>query len=239
MVSTRHGSVVEPLPLVNARTEPPRGHGNAKSLDAAVLSNFADEVVRYLRAVESEFAVSIERVAIDAPSDPRLDGARRRACEIALDTRRISCITTPSAEQFLNIRDRALRHLSSGGAEARLPAANQLWMLVGFALFARLRREWDCLEVFPQAIAAVLKASAIHKRHDEGLRAQLKAASHHTGWPNPPEPAALSHIAYGQPHDRLDAYLSSWIASLPQASREALGAPPNDAIWIPRLGSGS
>jgi hypothetical protein len=112
-------------------------------------------------------------------------------------------------------------------------------MLVGFALFMRLREEWDCLEVFPQAIAAVLGASAVHKRHDEGLRAQLTAASRHTGWPNPAELAALRNIAHGQSHDRLDAYLSSWIASLPLERREALGAPPNDAIWIPRFGSGA
>ena len=84
-----------------------------------------------------------------------------------------------SAAEFEAIRNKVKTHLESGGAESRIPSANQLWMLVGFALFERLRKEWECLEVFPQAIAAVLEARAIHKRERAGVQAQLAAAARH------------------------------------------------------------
>ena len=225
---------VVPLPLRRAAATPPRGLGNARALDAAVRETFAEETVAYLRAVETEFGVRIDRIAIDAPSDPKRSGSARRACEREMDRLKISCITTPDAEHFAAICARAEEHLAGGGAQSGIPAANQIWMLVGFALFQRLRREWECLEVFPQAIAAALGASKIHKRTPEGQRAQLTAAAKCTGWPSPPALTALDGIAYGARHDRLDAYLSAWIASLLESSRRAAGEPPNDVIWLPR-----
>jgi hypothetical protein len=45
----------------------------------------------------------------------------------------------------------------------------------------------------------------------------------------------LSGIGFGHQHDRIDAYLSAWVASLEDQDREALGKPPDDVIWIPRL----
>ena len=42
-------------------------------------------------------------------------------------------------------------------------------------------------------------------------------------------------VPQGKRHARLDAYLAAWVAALPEDQREALGLPPNDAIWIPRL----
>jgi len=229
------GGVVEPLPLRRAAATPPRGQGNALALHAGVREAFAEKTVAYLRAIEKEFAVHIERVAIDAPSEPRQSGHGRRACEREMDRLRISCITTPDTEQFGAICARAQAHLADGGAQSRIPAANQIWMLVGFALFQRLRREWECLEVFPQAIAWALSASAVHKRRPEGQLAQLTAAAEHTGWPSPPSLAALDDIAYGSRHDRLDAYLAAWIASLPESRRRAAGVPPNDVIWLPGI----
>jgi hypothetical protein len=108
-------------------------------------------------------------------------------------------------------------------------------MLVGFGLFRRLRREWDCVEVFPQAIAAVVGAARVHKRHAEGTLCQLTAAANYTGWPSTPSVSSLDGIAYGNRHDRLDAYLAAWVAPLPEARRVPLGCPPDDAIWVPRL----
>jgi hypothetical protein len=164
---------VEPLPLASANAQPPRGQGNVEALDPEVVRRFAEEVLIYLRDIESEFDVRIERIAIDAPSHPRLDILPRRACETALDRREISCIATLNRARFDENRDRALDHIAAGGTEARLPAANQIWMLVGFALFARLRKNWECIDVFPQAIAAPLGAAGVHKRFPDGLRAQL------------------------------------------------------------------
>jgi hypothetical protein len=184
--------------------------------------------------VERHFGVRIARVAIDAPSDPKSLGTKRRLAELALDARRISCITTPDEAQFTAIRAKATAHLAEGGAVARMPHANQLWMLVGFALFARLRNDWECLEVFPQATVALLGGS-LHKSKSDGLQAQLSAAAKWTGWPDPPVTTALQPIGYGSRHDQLDAYLAAWVASLGPSEREALGTPPNDVIWVPRL----
>ena len=109
-------------------------------------------------------------------------------------------------------------------------------MLAGFELFRRLRHDWECLEVYPQAIATILGARDIHKSHRNGVRQQLAAAARHTGWPMVYEIASLDRICYGSYHDRLDAYLSAWVASLDVRDRSAIGCPPHDVIWVPRLG---
>jgi hypothetical protein len=172
-----------PLPLRTSPWKPPAGRGNARILDGEVVQEFAEQIASYFRRIESAFGVRIVRIAIDAPSDPKAVGAARRQCEIALDRRRISCIATPRHAEFDTIRQKALRHLASGGAESHIPGASQLWMLVGFEVFRRLRHDWECLEVFPQAIAAVLGARDIHKSHRDGVLRQLAAAARYTGWP--------------------------------------------------------
>jgi hypothetical protein len=130
------GGRLIPLPLaLRGAPAPPRGRGNVVALDSEAVASFAEETVRYLRQLEKHFGVSIRRIAIDAPSEPRADRLTRRLAETALDQRQISCFATPSAAEFEIIRRKVRDHLSEGGLESRLPHANQLWMLVGFALF--------------------------------------------------------------------------------------------------------
>lgn len=139
-----------PMPLAaRDAPAPPRGYGNVASVDPAAVAAFADETALYLCLLEKHFSVSIRRVAIDAPSDPRPDCMPRRLAETALDRQHISCFTTPSGTEFEKIRIKVHDHLKTGGLESRLPHANQLWMLAGFALFKRLRMDWECLEVYP------------------------------------------------------------------------------------------
>jgi hypothetical protein len=228
-----------PLPLRKAQSPPPRGQGNAAALNSEVVSSFAEATARYLRAIEIEFCVRICRIAIDAPSDPKESGQPRRRAEIALDDRKISCITTPSSNEFTRIKEKAAAHLASGGLETHIPHTNQLWMLVGFALFKRLRQEWECLEVFPQATAATLSSAQKHKTTTAGLAEQLKSIARYTRWPEVLGASALRQIGYGSLHDCLDAYSAAWIASLGDAGREPLGAPPNDVIWVPRITKGA
>jgi hypothetical protein len=64
----------------------------------------ADETALYLRLLEKHFGVSIRRIAIDAPSDPRPDCLRRRLAETAMDKQHISCFATPSVSEFEAIR---------------------------------------------------------------------------------------------------------------------------------------
>ena len=230
----RAGSLV-PVPLRSrALPEPPRGMGNALTIDKQVVKDFADAAAAYLHAIEKQFRVRIGRIAIDAPSDPKLPGAARREAELELDRQRISCFTTPDSKTFELIAQKVGRHLAAGGPHNRIPHANQLWMLVGFALFRRLRVSWRCMEVFPQAIACALSLGSLHKATAEGLSRQLAAASIRTGWPEPCTPAALRPAGFGSLHDLLDAYLAAWVASLPEHELEPLGNPPNDVIWVPR-----
>jgi hypothetical protein len=119
------------------------------SVDPSTVASFANETALYLRVLEKHFGVSIRRIAIDAPSDPRPDCLRRRLAETAMDKQHISCFATPSASEFEAIRVKVHDYLTAGGVESRLPHANQLWMFVGFAIFRRLRVEWECLEVYP------------------------------------------------------------------------------------------
>jgi Protein of unknown function (DUF429) len=236
-VCARRDGRLVPLPLrAGDAPQPPRGQGNVKTLDPAVLAGFAEETVQYLRAIENRFDVSIVRVGIDAPSDPRRDDATRREAEVALDGRRISFFTTPSAQQFRAIQVKVETHLAGGGPVSRMPHANQLWMLVGFELFRRLRLEWECLEVFPQATVALLGVGGVHKSRKGGIEAQLAAVARLTGWPTPPNLEVLAQVGHGRLHDRLDAYLAAWVASLDLGAREPLGCPlNNDVIWVPRF----
>ena len=215
---------------------PPHGRGNAAALEPTVVDRFAKDVRSYIDAVAKEEAVSIARIAIDAPSDFRAEGQPRRFAEVAMDGAHIKCFATPSCRQFAEIRRKAGTHLAAKKPESQLPHANQLWMLVGFALFRELAAVADCIEVHPQAIASELGAAKTHKSDPRGLCAQLEAASMCTGWPGTKkDEPSLDDICFGSAHDKLDAYLSAWVASLDEPDRRAFGKPPHDAIWVPRI----
>ena len=162
----------------------------------------------------------------------------RRVAEEALDCQRISCFTTPSASEFARKRREVERYLQEGGTESRIPSANQLWMLVGFALFRRLEVEWECLEVYPHATMKALGAASMHKSKSEGVREQLRALAQYTGWPEPFEvryPSAIRELIRAPLHDAVDAYSCAWIAALNPEDRTPLGSPPNDVIWVPKI----
>lgn len=224
-----------PFPIRDIRPVPPRGRGNVATLDPAILRDFAAETAQYLLDASSALGVQIARIGIDAPSAPAPEG-RRRAAERALDSAGISCFATPSRNQFREIHVKVSEHLSRGGAESRLPHANQLWMLVGFALFDRLETLAPCVEVFPQATARAMGSGLIHKFRKGGAEAQLDAAAFQTGWPaTSGERRSLKRISWGGLHDQVDAYLAAWVAALEEEERRGYGDPPHDVIWVPRM----
>jgi hypothetical protein len=186
--------------------------------------------------IEKELGVTIMRVAVDAPSDPKQDGSDRRLAEWAPYDHGISYIKTPSMLDFDTIKQRVRDHLSANKSEIKIPHANQLWMLVGFALFCRLRKDWECIEVYPHATAWFLVAATTHKSKRPGMAAQLSAAYDFSGWPSNTDvnPDVLAGIGHAKLHDKLDAYLAACMASTPPDERYALGQPPNDCIWVPR-----
>lgn len=223
-----------PLALAGATAKPPRGIGNVSvALDAAATLAFADAAAAYLHAVEAEFAVTVRRVAVDAPRGPAPAGGRR-VSEDGLAARGIPFYRTPDEAGWTRICGEVRAHLAAGGGAGRLPQANRLWMLAGFALFARLAREWECLEAFPHATGVALGAAGRRKLTRGGLDDRLAAVALRTGWPSPPQAGALDAVAFGARHDKLDAYLCAWVASLDEGARDGIGGPADDTIWLPR-----
>lgn len=197
---------------------------------------FARQAMQYVTAVCDRLHLTPTRIGIDAPSAPCNPEIPRRAAEVALDRAGISCFATPSARDFETIRDKVIRHLAAGGREDRIPHANQLWMLAGFAIFEELSRVTQCLEVFPQATVRAVGRGQVHKSQSGAVEDQLAAAARYAGWPLGLEgEPALHEIAWGAPHDQLDAYLSAWVAGLEEPDRTAYGVPPGDEIWIPKV----
>ena len=235
VVCTKERGRLIPLRLRDSgQPLPPSGRGNRIVLDPAAVNTFALETLEYLRAVEEADRLQIQRIAIDAPSGYKRIGIHR-AAEVAMDKQRVSCFATPNQKEFQVIKKKATLHLKHGGAENRMPHANQLWMLVGFALFEVLGKHYECIEVFPQAIVNALQARKFHKSKEAGIALQLAAVAKHSGWPINEKQFGLRQIAFGSLHDKLDAYLSTWVASLSNEECLPCGKPPSDVIWIPML----
>jgi len=235
-VGAGESSRLEPLPIRAASLpRPPAGRGNVAALEPAAVRGFARETLAWVEAMEAHLGGRVARVALDCPSAPARAGIRRRACERAMDARGVSCFATPGPSQWRVIRASARAHLDRGGAVSRLPHANQLWMLASFELFRVLGRRYACREVFPQATVVALGAGARHKAKTQGYREQLRAAGAATGHPDAASlDTRLRAASFGSRHDRLDAYLCAWVASLETRELEACGEPPDDVIWIPR-----
>lgn len=225
-----------PYPLRHLPFEPPRGLGNALTIDDHAVRAFSSAAVEYVSSVCQHLQVRPVRIALDAPSICTPEDRPRRQAEQALDRAGIHCFTTPSQNQIDQIRKKVRDHLVSGGAVNRLPHANQLWMIVGFALFEAFRSLAPCIEVFPQATVKRMNASGTHKSKKDGVALQLSAVARITGWPVDGNAIAeLKPIAKAPLHDALDSYLSAWVAALDEHDREPLGCPPDDVIWVPRL----
>ena len=213
----------------------PVGLGNRAIADPAPFEAPARAIAQALAGAR-EHGWSITRIAIDAPAiAPTTPG---RISEEALQAAGISCFRTPAAAAWPPIIARCQAHLAQGGGPARLPFANMIWMLFGFALFRELRTALpgvEVIETYPQAIVRALLPEVAHKSSEDGYRAQLVAVAAATGWEPDALEGALKADVPGARHDRLDAFMAAWVASLPRERRYAFG-PPNDlddAIWTP------
>jgi hypothetical protein len=227
------GTPVDILPLRVAFEKPPIGRGNVAALDEKVRQDFATEVLAWLTKLEQKKGLTIRRIAIDAPSNYCRHASGRRASEAALDAQGISCFATPTEKDFQAKIEASRKFLADGGKPSRLPNANQLWMLVGFELFRTLRNKYECIETYPQAIVHALKCATHHKSTAQGLQSQLVEAAKLLGVSETDLRAKLAVMGFGSTHDRLDAFLSSWVAGLDESRRRAFGTLPDDAIWVP------
>jgi hypothetical protein len=228
------GKTLKILPLRVSFDKPPAGRGNVLALDEKVRQQFAKEMLAWIRKLEQVKRLNVRRIAIDAPSDYCRDASRRRAAERALDTHGISCFATPTEDEFRSKVEASRKFLACGGKPSRLPNANQLWMLVGFELFGTLGRQYECIETYPQAIVHQLKCASRHKSTNEGLQSQIEEAAKVFGISATEMRANLLAMGFGSTHDRLDAFLSAWVASLDEKDRRPFGTLPDDVIWVPK-----
>ena len=220
--------------LPRSRGYYPRGPGNEQLVrDPDAAGAFAESVADFLQTTSQELGLPIVRIAIDAPRSPRPPGARARSCEVMLG---LNLFKTPNQEELDAIRDTARRHLDRGGRVSRLPNANRIWMLVGFALFRALEaRRWRCVEVYPFAtMTRVFRGGRVpSKKTADGRRQQLDRLLRLTG-NRRAELGDLSRLGPGSAHDRIDAFGAAWVASLRPAEYQDVGSRGEDRIRVPR-----
>jgi predicted nuclease with RNAse H fold len=213
----------------------PRGVGNEEITAVAPFRGAALGVVRAISQILGERRWHVERIAVDAPAAPPAAGSR--ASESELGRLGLSSFRTPTASAWTSIRQMCVDHLDSGGSASTLPHANKIWMLFGFELFASLKDGLaaEVIEVYPFAIVRALLPACQHKTTEQGYRDQLNAVAARTGWAPLKLEARLKATVSGSRHDRLDAFMAAWIASIPPERRRAFGDAqrPDDAIWVP------
>jgi hypothetical protein len=213
----------------------PRGTGNREIAAAQPFKKVAQGVQSTIKRIVDEMGWKVERVALDAPAAP--PGTGSRVSENELGRVGLSSFRTPTVSAWANIRATCIDHLSSGRAASTLPYANKIWMLYGFELFASLRSGLmvEVIEVYPFAIVRALLPTCEHKSTEQGYRNQLVAIAARTGWEPQTLEVRLKATVSGSRHDRLDAFMAAWVASLPSNHRQAIGDAqrPDDAIWVP------
>lgn len=217
---------------------PPAGRGNVAALDPAIRKQFSEDVAGWLQNIEKELELSVRRIAIDSPSDYCRQGLKERRCESALREAGIRYISTPTKRMFSGHLAKARLHLQRGGKVVNLPHSNQFWMLVGFELFKELRRRgYECIETYPNAIVHELGCTKGHKSTTAGFEEQVSRCISACHLDRREFLASITQCGYGARHDRLDAFLSAWSASLSPAQRKLFGQVPNDAIVVPKIAS--
>jgi predicted nuclease with RNAse H fold len=211
------GGRLRPLVVpVDCARKFPRGKGNVEVRES---DPFAADAVALRQAIQETAEIlgwRITRIAIDAPAVPPQAGMR--ACERKLSELGLSVFTTDSIGAWDVILETCRAHLKRGGALARLPYANKIWMLYGFRIFAELARlsgSPELIEVYPHSIMqALIPGDVKHKTITQGFRAQLEAIAEVAGWEAEDLDIALRQAVPEVAHDRLDAFASSWVASL-------------------------
>lgn len=213
----------------------PRRMGNKEISAPMPFKEAACNVVMSINRIADELGWRIKRIAVDAPAAPPVTGSRASETELGLSA--LSSFRTPPSHAWPEIIEKCVDHLAKNGTAATLPHANKIWMLFGFELFVHLKAQFsaEVIEVYPFAIVRALLPACDHKSTEKGYQDQLGAVASRTGWVPQKLEARLKETVPGSRHDRLDAFMAAWVASLPADQRRAFGhaARPDDAIWVP------
>ena len=237
-VAARIKGRLEPRPIPDGESALSwTGKGNIEVKEDDPFGDSAKELVDALRRAADAEGWDIASVAIDAPAAPPRKGCRRKS-EEALTSFGLSSFRTPDCDQWLEIKRKCRRHLEGRKPPNRLPYANKIWMLYGFKLYEAFRAtgQKNVIEVYPYAIVRAVAGDCRHKTTPEGYSRQLAAVAKATGWAPVELDGRLRQSVVGARHDRLDAFMAAWVASLDKSQRRAYGdeTNPNDAIWVPR-----
>jgi predicted nuclease with RNAse H fold len=228
---------LEPLRVPELVGKLPVGRGNREILEEHPFRAAAAAVAETLNEAAKSGGWKIVRVAIDAPAAPPSSG--ERSAERELRNRGLSSFQTPHETAWRNILQSCQTHNRDGGELSRMPHANKIWMLYGFELFRELRatNAYDVIEVYPYSIVRPFVGDCPPKATPEGYQRQLEAIASKTSWTPADLELALKQSVSGSKHDRLDAFMAAWVASLSAEGRLAYGNKndPDDAIWVPHL----
>jgi predicted nuclease with RNAse H fold len=224
------------IPPIEFLQNIPRGLGNKEVLNRDPFVEVAQKIGVAFRDLSKQFGWNIKRIAIDAPAAAPREG--KRESELALSKAGVKCIWTPDRSAWKERIKSSRDHLNNDGAVTHLPGANQIWMLYGFALFKELRKIGlhEVFEVYPYSIMRSLLENFPHKSSSEGYSLQLKTIANATGVAPEILENDLRRCVRGSSHDRLDAYMAAWLASMGPEDRTSFGSQndPDDRIWIPR-----
>ena len=232
-IAKQEGDRVVP---VEFREELPRSPGNSEITKPCPFRALAESIAIGLAQTCKERGWQIKRVAIDAPASAPPAG-QKRLCEREMSKLGLSSFQTPDAQRWEEIKESCKQHLSRGRPLSNLPHANKIWMLYGFRLFSALRSigDFQVIEVYPYAIVSELLPGCAHKSTKEGYSSQLSAVASRTGWLAVDLEKQLRNTTFGGQHDRLDAFMAAWVASLPRRKLKVHGCHKriDDSIWIP------
>ena len=234
-----NGGRLEPMAIpTDLLKEFPVGLGNIEIQRNAPYKAAAKLLVSALDRTAKTQGWNLVRIAVDAPAAaPRIG---ERASEKMLRTLGLSSFRTPDEKGWRQLQQECRRYLVEGKPVSHLPNANKIWMLYGFQIFEAFRAATssEVLEVYPYAIVRALMPACPHKSTLDGYLRQLNAVAAVTDWPPTELDRALQQTVPGRRHDKLDAFMAAWVASLPKSRRYAYGdeGDANDAIWVPRIG---
>ena len=100
--------------------------------------------------------------------------------------------------------------------------------LLGCVTHCRRGHGLGCIEVFPNAIVQARERGVAHKSSAAGLQRQVELVSEATGCAD----VTATTVAFGLLHERLDALMAVWVASLPADRLEAHGDGQRDTIRV-------
>lgn len=223
---------LKPISVAGIKHKPPLGIGNAGCLDTNVVSGYVRGIVDYIKQVQDILQLQIGKIAIDSPSMYRSSNVAIRSSEKELMSDGYTLYKTPTKAELSAAVKKLQAEVSKFGSIQSPYYSNLLWIIPGIQLFKELGKTYTCIETFPNAIVKQLDKNIGHKSNTEELYKQIGLFCKYLNIDKEELQRDLQTACVGSLHDRFDAYLCAWAASLPTEKIKIYGAE-NDTIHIP------